>query len=333
MKTLQSLIRKTLWASLLCLSSISTAFGNDWPLHPVKPRIPDSAYSGRISSAPVHDCQPDPFDPKVQTYQQTSPASAVMASYHVDGDDAGTTLTINSRVNADDAKTELPAPYTLTRYIFSCSGASSEVLEFDKNGKRNALFTHVGQAQFTPDMSMLVLFNYAKPHHGPWQHMRRIYNVRARRFTPLPMVKETTFLADVGAKTIVTYGLPRGSKRPGTIAAWGLNGRLIRAYSAPLPAENGGRADGAIGLLPKDSDTLYHLMRTGENEATLHLQDIRHPKGQRAITIATPGAASAPLVVDTHVQLDLSDLSLKDGTLKYRVSSDGKTWGDWQTAQ
>jgi len=281
----------------------------------------------------VHDCQPDPFDPKVQTYQQTSPASAVMAAYHVDGDDAATTLTINSRIQKDDLKITLPDPYALTRYIFTCSGASSEVLEFDKNGKRNALFTHVGQAQFTPDMSKLVLFNYAKPHHGPWQHMRRVYDVRARRFTPLPMVKETTYLADVGANAIVTYGLPHGSKKPGTIAVWGLNGKLIRAYSAPLPLENSGRADGTIGLLPNDPDTLYHLMRTGENESTLHLQDVRHPKGQRALKLAVPGAANEAVLVGTQVQLDLSSLNLKDGTLKYRVSSDGKTWGDWQTAQ
>jgi len=332
MKTFPSVTRKTLWASLLCLF-IPTAFGNDWPLSPVKPVVPASAYSGRASAAPVHDCQPDPFDPKVQSYQQTSPASAVLATYHVDGDDADTTLTINSRIKADDIKTTLPNPYTLTRYVFSCSGASSEVLEFDKDGKRNALFTHVGQAQFTPDMSKLVLYNYAKPHHGPWQHMRRIYDVRARRFTPLPMIKETMFLADVGANQIVTYGLPLGSNKPGTIAVWGLNGKLIRAYSAPLSAENGGRADGAIGLLPGDQSAFYHLSRTGENESTLRLQDIHHPNGQRALKLAVPGAANQAVVVGTHVQLDLGELTLKGGTLKYRVSSDGKTWGDWQTAQ
>jgi len=154
-------------------------------------------------------------------------------------------------------------------------------------------------------------------------------------------MNETAFLADVGNDRVVTYGLfVRASgrqKSPHRIAAvWGPDGQLVRALS--LSAQAADRPADAIGLLPNEPSTFYHLSRTGENACTLRLQDIQHAEGRRAIALAVPGAATEAAGLGARVQIDFGALRLKDGAVKYRVSASGKgdvanDWGPWQTAQ
>ncbi len=350
-----SIIRSTVAVGLVCLASVclesvcwaSGAPADAWPISFVKLAVPGSAYGGASSAEPVHDCQPESFDPKVNAYHPVAaaqpasgvaqaPAGAAVTAYQVEGGEAGDTMTINSRAKPDDARIDLPAPFVLTRYIFSCASGSSEALVFEKNGKRHAIFTHVAQVGFTPDLDTVVFYNRGQlTRHGGWQEMRAIFSIPRKRFAPLPMIRETAWLAQVGSDRILTYGLPRGGK-PATVAVWGLNGKLMQALSVPLHAAADGKgATDAIGLLPREQGTFYQLARTGENAAALRLQDIRHQQAHRAIQLAVPGAATDPVAVGTRVQLDLSGLSLAGGAVKYRVSASGTgdDWGPWQTAQ
>ncbi len=319
----------------LCLAT-AAAFGDDWPITFAKLKVPASAYGGVERKAPAFDCQPESFEPQKTQYQPASGVSATSAAYKVEGTDNAVLMTIDSRSKQDDVKTVLPEPYTLTKYIFTCASGSSEVFEFKKNGKNYALYTHVSQARFSPDLKKVVLYNYAKPHHGPWQELRRIIDIGSRRFTPLPVINETAFLADVNNGRIVTYGMSAGAKGQRRIAAvWSYEGKLIQALSTPSSGESSGDA---FGLLPDEPSTFYHLARTGDGTCTHRLQDIQRPEGQRAIQLKVPGAVTDPAAVGTRVQIDLAGLKLKGGAMKYRVSPSGKgdaagDWGAWQTAQ
>ncbi len=335
MRIIQALVS----GCILCLA-LPAASADDWPIAFTKLPAHALAHGGATIEAPASDCQPDSFDPQTTQYHAIGNKDANPVTYTVDGANAGVTMTIDSRDRQDDVKIVLPEPYSVTRYIFKCAGGTSEFLEFKKNGKRHAIHTHVSQAEFTPDGTKLVFYNYAKPHHGSWQSLRRIFDIRTRRFTDLPVINETAFLATTGNERFATYGLP-AAKDPGRRVAlvWGLDGKLIQALSTPMQsATDGSGSHDAIGVLPEEPSTFYHLTRTGDNECSLRLQDLRNPNGQRAIKIAVPGKAADPANIGMLTQLDLSGLRLSGGTMKYRISASGSgnvsaDWGPWQTGQ
>ncbi len=320
---------------ILCLAT-PAAFGDDWPISYAKLTVPASAYYGADRKAPTFDCQPTSFDPATTPYHHGKSPD----SYEVEGAKEGTAMMIDGWNKEGDAKTELAEPYSLSKYMFTCPTGSSQVFEFKKGGKRLALFTHITQAQFTPDATKLVMYNYLG-HHGAWQELRRIVDIGKKRSTPLPVMKETAFLAQAGSDRVVTYGLPAATpKQKGAhriAAVWGANGKLIRALSVPVSGQNGAAngADDVMGTLPGEATTFYHLARSGENECTLRLQDIQHAEGRRTIKLAVPGAATDAAALGTRVQLDLAGTGLKGGAVKYRVSASGKgdDWGDWQSAE
>lgn len=316
------------------------ASADDWPIAFAKLPARASAHGGAAIEAPASDCQPDSFDPQTTAYHALGNKDANPATYQVEGSEAGVTMTIDSRDRQDDVKTVLPEPYSVTRYIFKCAGGSSEFLEFRKSGKRYAIHAHVSQAKFTPDGKKLVLYNYAKPHHGSWQSLRRIFDIRTRRYTDLPVIDETAFLADAGNERFVTYSLPaRKDSGRRTALVWGQDGKLIQALSATMqPATDGTNSNDAIGLLPEEPSTFYQLTRTADNECTLRLQDIRNLNGRRAIKIAVPGKATDPANIGMRAQVDLSGLKLSGGVVKYRISASGSgnvagDWGPWQTGE
>lgn len=316
---------------------LPAASADTWPITFAKAPARAAAHGGATSEAPASDCQPDSFDPQTTPYHAIGNKDANPVTYSVEGADAGVTMTIDSRNRQDDVKIQLPEPYAVTRYIFRCAGGSSEFLEFRKSGKRYAIHAHVSQARFTPDGKKLVFYNYAKPHHGPWQSLRRVFDIRTRRFVDLPVINETAVLADAGDERFVTYGNPASGRDASRRIAvvWGMDGKLIQTLSAPSGKPESGDA---IGLLPDEPSTFYQLTRTGDNECTLWLQDTQRPDARRAIKIAIPGKATDPANIGSGAQLDLSGLKLGGGAMKYRVSASGAgngsgDWGPWQKGE
>lgn len=327
-------------SAILCLAT-PAAFADDWPIVFAKLKVPSSAYGGTPRKAPSFDCQPESFDPLKTPVR---PVKGKAGTYEFDGSDPATTLMVDGWEKEGDAKTVLPEPYSLTKYMFQCASGSSMVYEFKKNGERYALYTHISQAALSPDMKKLVLTNYLKPHHGGWQELSRIVEIGTRRFTFLPVMNETAFIADASNQQVVTYGLPvaASAKQKGVhriVGIWGPSGKLIRALSVPAQtAANAKNSTDGMGLLPDEPSTFYHLTRTGENECTLRLQDIQQPTGRRSIRLTVPGAASDPAAVGARVQIDLKGLALNGGAMKYRVSASGKgdvsgDWGAWQVGK
>lgn len=319
--------------------TLPAASADTWPIAFAKvPRA--SAHGGMAAGTPPDDCQPDSFDPQTTQYHAVGDKDANPVTYRIDGSE-GVTMTIDSQDRQDDIKIQLPEPYSVTRYIFKCASGSSEFLEFRKSGKRYAIHAHVSQAKFTPDGKMLVFYNYAKPHHGSWQSLRRIFDIRTRRFIDLPVINETAYLADAGNGRFVTYGLASKQDANRRIAlVWGIDGKLIQALSAPMQPAAADKPDSndAIGLLPDEPSTFYLLTRTGDNECTLRLQDIQRPDARRAIKIAIPGKAADPANIGMGAQLDLSGLKLSGGAVKYRISASGAgnvsgDWGPWQKGE
>lgn len=336
----RSILRPLVISGFICLAA-PAAHADDWPISYANLRVPASAYGGADRKAPKFDCQPDSFDPQKTPYRHGSSPDA----YEVEGSNKATTvMVIDGWKKEGDAKTTLAEPYSLTKYIFACASQPTQVFEFKKDSARFALYTHITTAMFSPDHRKLVMFNYLT-HHGAWHEMRRIIEIGAKKFTPLPVMNETNFLADVANDRVVTYGTAAkaGGKQKGPVriaAIWGPDGKLIRALSVPVqPAPAGTEAaDDTMGMLPGEPTTFYHLIRTGENTCTLRLQNIKRPDGRRSIQLAVPGSANDPAAVGTRVQLDLADLKLQGGAMKYRVSASGKgdasnDWGPWQAAE
>jgi len=337
-------------SGLIFLAS-SVASGEEWPILFTTIPITSADYKGVERAAPLFDCQPELFDPMKSWYRKVEPegltgiTSTSADMYEVKGEDESVSMSIDSWDKQEDAKTILPEPYTLTKYNFGCASEFSQVFEFKKDGRRYALYTHISQASFSPDLRRFVLFNYVKSPKGSWQETRRIIDIETKKFSPLPVINETAFLADMTNDKIVTYGLPISSPTESDthrriVGIWDVEGRLIRALSAPIQITdaNAESSDDGIGLLPSEPTTFYHLTRTGENVCTLRLQDIQRPEGRRSIRLAVPGSASDPAAVGMRVQIDLDGLKLRGGAMRYRVSAHGRgdvsdDWGPWQVGE
>lgn len=344
-------------ASLLCLSSAALADTppGSWPITFVK-KLPaaDVNFSGISSSEPVHDCQPESFDPKVNTAHPLPPAKpaqpasgAAAASapaappapsvtvYHVDGAEQGTTMTIDGRIKPGDAKIELEDPLSASRYFFTCATGSSEAIVLSKGSKRYAIFQHITQSAFSPDREKLVFFNVGKLRRsGGWQRMRAVFVIKGRHFAPLPVINATSFLGTVDNQHFLTYGLGSGANSPGTAVVWNMNGNAVKALSIPLhPAQNGKGTADILGLLPGESSTFYQLTRSDKDVCILRLQDLRNPKAHRALVLTVPGVITNDADLHSLVQLDLSGLTLNGGTAKFRVADGKGGWSAWQTAQ
>jgi hypothetical protein len=330
----------------MLLFSTTVAYGDEWPIVFTDVPVPPSAYNGANREAPTFDCQPEFFDPLKNWYRKVEISGLVNRNssspdiYEIQGEDEAIAMEIDSWSKQGEAKTVLPEPYSLTKYMFGCASESSSVFEFKKNGVRYALYTHISQSMFSPDRRKLVLFNYVKTPKGNWQELRRIIEIATKKYSPLPMMNETTFLADISNENVVTYSMPidspAGQKNRRVVSIWGHDGKLIRALSAPIQttAANAESSDDGIGVLPDESSTFYHLTRTGQNVCTLRLQDIQRPDGQRSIQLTVPSLADMPDAMSTHIQIDLAGLKLKTGAMKYRVSASGRgdvlnDWGPW----
>ncbi len=338
----RSIIWPLVAGGILCLAT-SAVSGEEWPIVFTDISMTPSAYKGVDRQAPPNDCQPKYFDPKKTQYRRSTSSDG----YELSGkdEDESVSMQIDGWGKQGDARTVLPEPFSLTKYTFACASESSQVFELKKNGERYGLYTHISAARFSPDLRKLVLFNYLQTSQRAWQELRRIIEIETKQYSSLPVIKETTFLADVTNDSVVTYGMPvslpsgKASRRR-IVGIWGHNGKLIRALSAPIQDTfaNAESSDDGIGMLPNEPTTFYHLTRTGENICTLRLQDIQRPDGRRSIQLAVPGLASDPAAVGMHIQIDLDGLRLKGGAMKYRVSASGRgdvlrDWGPWRVGK
>jgi len=226
----------------------------------------------------------------------------------------------------------LPHPAHLTRVTQNCTSFLNS--------------PHISSAIFSPDLKKMVIFNYLKNPDGQWQEQRRIIEMDTKSAAALPVINETSYIADMSNGGVVTYSgplaLPPNPKENGRrlVAIWGNDGKLIRALSVPIQTTdaNAESSFDGIGVLPKEPSTFYHLTRTGQDQCTLRLQSIEKQNEHRSIQLAVPGLASDQTNVGMRVQIKLDDLGLKKGGVKYRVAASGrgdvvKDWGPWEIAK
>ena len=328
-------------ATIFSFSALSAA-KNDWPLEFTNISIGPAAYK-RVAREIPSDCQPEHFDPS-KTKLRLDKSSGFYGLTGAEADES-VSVQIDGWAKPGDSRIALPKPFSLTKYAFECASTSSQVFMFKKKGKRHALYTHIEMALFSPDLSKLVMFNYLKIAEREWREQRRIIDYRTKKYSYLPVIDETTHVADVTNVSIVTYGMATKpasdyKNRRRVVGIWSHDGKLIRALYAPLQdtAANAYNSDDGIGLLPEEPSTFYHLTRTGKNICTLRLQDIALQEKQRAIQLNVPGPEWDPVAVGMRVQIELTGLKLNGGSMKYRISPSGRgdvsgDWGPWQVAR
>jgi hypothetical protein len=112
---------------------------------------------------------------------------------------------------------------------------------------------------------------------------------------------------------------------------WDTSGNLITRINAyiqwywfleEMPIEK-------IGLLPKDPDVFYAYTSLPGWGCNVFLVDINSGEYNRIEVTDTVGYkhnCAIPLLTE----LDLSEVTLKAGILKYRIEADTDVWGDWK---
>ncbi len=200
----------------------AAAIGADeWPIIFTNLSISQDAYNDRGIKDIWGDCQPELFDPQKTKYHHSNNGDY----YELEGKDAdeGIAMNIHSGIGSRDKLEQLPAPLALVQYSFSCASVTSKVFEIKNNGVRHALYTHIESAIFSPDRKRMVLFNYLKSPSGLWQRNRRIIEIETKKLAVLPVINETSFIADMPNNTIVTYSGPMDHSKTE-------NGRRISCY-------------------------------------------------------------------------------------------------------
>ncbi|WP_243385037.1 hypothetical protein [Geothrix alkalitolerans] len=323
--------------------SFSTALrsqSNPWPITFVHVEISSSDYKSPEVKSDPWDFEPEIFDPATAKFHLVKIQGIPSEIYKVEGTPDCSDMTIDH-----GGKIALPAPYSMTSYTFSCASDSSSVFEIRKNNLRHALYTHIGQAMFSPNFNKLVLYNLVKSGKDTWQRKRRIVTIESKEASSLPMIEGALYIATVTNDRVVTYGPPIRPQSNQTdpcrmVCIWNHRGALVRGLLAPMRTTlaNAECSDDDIGLLPNESSTFYHLTLTGKHNCTLRLQDIHNAGAHRALNFTVPDFEYEMASVLTGIQIDLKDLTLSGGVMKYRISASGRgdisnDWGPWQTAK
>ena len=244
-------------------------------------------------------------------------------------------------------------PYSLTEYYFDTDDEPSYVLELKEGKKRHALYTQVNQYKFSPDHKILALDNQVKQAGGTWATMNRIIDVASKRTANLPGRDCARFFEAVTNLHVVTYG--SGTKKdansfgpPRTVCIWNFQGKLQKALSVPVQntSANTEESSNSFGLLPSEETTFFQLAYS-DKHCVLRLQDLAQPSGHRQILMPpgvvdkdneqaiASGDVGDPCEDGVAVEIDLSNLKLKGGDMRFRLSKSGradlqKDWTNWK---
>ena len=335
--------RTILIPSIIGALSFPTALwskSDSWPITFARIKISSSDYKPPEVKNNPWDFEPETFDPATAKFHLVKTHGSPPEFYKVDGTPDCSDMTID-----EGGKIALPAPYSMTSYTFCCASDTSSVFEIRKNNLRHSLYTHIGQAIFSPDFKKLVLYNLVKSSKDTWQRRRRIITIESKEASALPMIDGAFYVAAVTNDRVVTYGPPARPQSNQTdsrriVCIWNHSGVLVRGLLVPVQTTSGNAesSDDGIGLLPNESSTFYHLAFTGKHTCILRLQDIRNLESHRALIFTVPDFEYEVASVSTGIQIDLKGLTLSGGIMKYRVSASGRgdisnDWGPWQTTK
>lgn len=314
------------------------------------------------------DCQPVFFDPKISHYKKVIQNGTPAIAYEVeDSNDpnSGYHMMINGWSKENEDKIDLPAPYSVTFYEFGCASSSSYVIDLNKDGKRQALYTQVEKFDFSPDGKSLFLINYIK-NQDKWELHRRIINLETQEAFELANFRgmSTYHNGFWQGNRLVTYEQhiseefaneyePPNSWGPDDVywthvAIWDERGQLIARLGSTSDwgAAAGDYLAEPIGLLPKDSDVFWAYMGDSNRVADpvgsysveeqdvyckVFLFDIK----SGATKLITPLKKDQKPVLDTlrcedQTEFDFSQLKFSGGILKYKLDSEyeptGRVW-------
>jgi hypothetical protein len=244
-------------------------------------------------------------------------------------------------------------PYTLKEYYFDTDDEPSYVLEVKEAAKRHALYTMVDQYRFSPDHKTLLVDNLVKQPDGKWQPLNRIIDVASKKTVDLHNYECSQFFATAANTRVVTYGLGTrkaddSSGPPRVVCIWDMQGKLQQALSVPLQntLANSDASPNLFGLLPSEESTFYQLAYA-DGHCVLRLQNLAKPDKHRQIQLPTgvvdkdsqnavaSGDVGDPCEDGISVEIDLGNLKLAGGSMRFRTSKGGrgdldKDWTEWK---
>lgn len=287
-----------------------------------------SQKAGTVLSQPVqpdhvgYDCQPPLFDPATAKFHLEESGGAPSPLYRVEGQDAPDMM-INGWNKEGEDKTVMPAPYDLNSYAFGCASDLSYVLDFQKNGKRLALYTHVSQWKLSNDKRVLALRNVTHGGDGIWKVQLRIVDIPSQIPVNLPLAPCTANIKGWSQGMLVTTSDMSDDGLQATACFWDARGTLQGMISARNLAAIGNSEAPAnrIGFLPSEKNTVYVLGTFGDESGNCRIAalNLRQPAKQKIISFDPHVATYNCADTDHEVELDLSTFTLSAPHFRFRI--------------
>lgn len=293
--------RPALPLGLLLMATAASAGEASWAeLQPVPARLP-AAQPKPAQPAP---CQPENFIPGETPSKPVTQEGTPSRLYELP---TGEQMNINGWEKENAETRTLPAPYSLTHYVFGCAGDFSYVLDISRGGKRHALYQHVLGFDVHPTKPVL-FFVQNERKNDRYQRFVGLVNLEGKRKTPLPALPCVAGThARFSGERLVTYGEARAGKDGKTdVCVWSLDGKLKARLAADLDwtAGAGDILLDQVGVLPREPDTFYALHFDRFNEPShceVRLQSLKRASQSRRVDLGVSESPEACLRNETKL--------------------------------
>jgi hypothetical protein len=269
-------------------------------LLPVPSRTP-TAQPKPTQPAP---CQPENFIPGETPSKRVDTGGTPARLYELS---TGEQMNINGWEQENAQVRELPAPFSLTYYVFGCASDFSYVLDISRGGKRHALYQHVLGFDVHPKKPVLFLAQNERK-DDRYQKFVGLVNLTSKRKTPLPELPCVSGThARFSGDRLITYGDARtGNEGKTEVCVWSLDGKLKARLLADLDwtAGAGDILLDQVGVLPREPDTFYalHQDRFGDpSRCELRLRGLKRASPSRRVDLGVSESQEACLRNETNL--------------------------------
>lgn len=286
-------------------------------------------------------CQSKSFDPQTQKIVYSDIINSDL--YHIEGDSSQNFIKIDGFRQISGEVMQLPQPYALTQYVYSCRMNKSYMLDIKNVDRRITFLNYVVSFAVTPDGKKIFALQFDPEKN---EYKRRIVNLDTEKITPLQdsvcaveqfRVTDNEHIIGISQSNGKNSDLNSVSDadHTATICIWDFSGELEKIVNSA----NVGPIDDYLnfGLLPQDSDILYvytyaQVDASYTNQCSIFLYDYKNDV-MKAFTLDVVPVSSSSMTCP-YAEFDFSNFSFESQSLRYRyrhVYSLQSTTVPWRT--
>lgn len=276
------------------------------------------------------DCQPENFDPKLDKFSLVDQDGTPSKLYEIEGFEGGKMM-INGWLEEGEDKIELPTPYDVTIYHFGCASSWSYVIDLEKNGTRQALYTQVLDFSFSDDGENLYLSHLIDT-DTEWVLVNKIVNIFTEEESEIANLECVNSSHMWQNDRLLTYNIKEtGEEYPAEFCMWDNKAELLTKFdlNVAIGAASKSFLAEQVGLLPDDSDIIYTYSSNGDY-CSLYLVDFNNEEEFKTIDIAKK-TENNYYCASPAVEFDFSKTNFNNGIIKYRKELLNTDWTDWES--